>query len=88
VFVPMEGLAFTEPEVTVPVGGTVTWTNSDTAFHIIKEGTPDDPGEWGSPEILFGDSWSSIFEEPGDFIYFCDNHSRTMKDAIIHVVEP
>jgi len=82
----MEGLAFATLEVTIPAGGSVVWENNDTAFHILAEGEPggDDP-EWITDPIQFGEAFTMTFTEPGQIIYYCDNHERTMRDAIINV---
>ncbi|GEM_PF-3155701 len=86
--VEMQGLRFLQMEVAVPLGGTVTWINQDSAFHIIAEGEPGGAApEWISPSILFGESWSFTFDEPGEHIYYCDNHERSMKDAFVIVEE-
>ncbi len=86
--VEMASLKFVQLEVVIPVGGSVTWVNHDTAFHIIAEGEPGgaEP-EWISPSILFGETWSYVFTEPGEHVYYCDNHERTMKDATVIVEE-
>jgi len=62
--------------VTIDVGGTVTWSNDDTAAHTVTSGTPD--GEVGT---LFDSSlfmvdavWSHTFDEAGTFPYFCMVH--------------
>jgi plastocyanin len=85
----MQGIAFDKQTVTVTPGSTVTWINQDTAFHIIAAGTPDDsdPPAWVSPAIQFGESWSRTFTEPGEHVYYCDNHERVMRDAFV-VVQP
>ena len=85
--VEMQGLTFLQPEAVVPVGGSVTWVNLDTAFHIIAQGEPGGSPEWISESILFGETWTLTFEEPGEHIYYCDNHERVMRDAFVIVEE-
>ncbi len=85
--VEMQGMVFLQPEVVVSVGGTVTWVNLDTAFHIIAQGEPGGAPTWISEPILFGETWELTFEEPGEHIYYCDNHERTMRDAYVIVEE-
>ena len=88
VIVDMRGLAFHDHDTTITVGTTVTWVNQDTAFHIVVQGEPGNPDPaWESGPIQFGESWSWTFTEPGDVIYYCENHERVMKDAMIRVVE-
>ena len=57
--------------VTVPVGGEVTWTNSDKAVHTA---TADDSSfDTGSLER---DGTESVaFDEPGSFEYYCRFHA-------------
>lgn len=71
----------------INAGDTITWVNNDTAFHEIVYGDPDAPGTelFHSPAIQVGQSWSYTFETPGDFEYYCANHSRLMNMAHILV---
>lgn len=63
-------------EVTVDVGGEVTWTNDDTAGHTVTSGTleggPD--GEFDSSLFMAGKTFSHKFEKAGEFPYFCVVH--------------
>jgi len=60
-----------QPEpVVVEVGGTVTWTNEDTAPHTA---TADD-GSFDTGEIDEGKLKSETFKEAGEFTYFCSVH--------------
>ena len=86
VVVHMRGQRFVEDPVTVVAGGSVTWVNEDTTFHIIAAGKPNDPGDWIGPAVNFGESWTHTFDEPGEYIYYCDNHERVMRDAVVVVV--
>lgn len=84
----MRGLSFDPEELTIHVGDTVVWVNEDTAFHIVAAGNPGSPtAEFTSPAIQVGQEWGTVFETAGDYVYFCDNHERVMRDAIIHVAE-
>lgn len=60
---------FDPPTITVKAGGTVTWTNSDTAPHTA---TLDDDFDTGDLEK--GDSKSETFDKPGTYDYVCDIH--------------
>ena len=63
-------------DVTVDVGGDVTWTNDDTAAHTVTSGTaeggPD--GHFDSSLFMAGNSFTVTFEEEGVFDYFCMVH--------------
>jgi plastocyanin len=52
-----------DPEVvTVKVGGTVTWTNTDTRKHLIAG-----PKRLFSETVAAGDDYSFTFEEAGEY---------------------
>ena len=70
-----EGCFIPSP-VTIPVGGTVTWDNSDTAAHTATAGSAEDgpSGVWDSSLIMAGGSYSFTFEEAGSYDYFCMVH--------------
>jgi predicted secreted protein with PEFG-CTERM motif len=63
-------------EVTIDVGGEVTWTNDDSAAHTVTSGTieggPD--GVFDSGLFLAGKTFSHKFEEAGEYPYFCLVH--------------
>jgi predicted secreted protein with PEFG-CTERM motif len=65
-------------EVTVDVGGEVTWSNDDTAAHTVTSGTPSDSDSVGamfdSSLILGGATFSQTFDEAGSVDYFCIVH--------------
>ena len=70
-----EGCFIPSP-VTIPVGGTVTWDNDDTAAHTATAGSAIDgpSGVWDSSLIMAGGSYSFTFEEAGSYDYFCMVH--------------
>ena len=79
--------AFDPNTVTVKVGTTVTWTNTDATMHTVTAGTSD--GTAGTPSGLFdsgflaeGATWSYTFNEAGEFDYFCTPHPW-MKGKVI-----
>ena len=67
---------FIPSPVTIPVGGTVTWDNDDTAAHTATAGSATDgpSGVWDSSLIMAGGSYSFTFEEAGSYDYFCMVH--------------
>jgi len=63
-------------EVTIDVGGEVTWSNDDTAAHTVTSGTPEDgpDGTFDSSLFMAGDTFSHKFEKSGTYNYFCMVH--------------
>ena len=63
-------------EVTVDVGGEVTWSNDDTAAHTVTAGSAADgpSGEFDSSLFMAGTTFSHTFESAGEFPYFCMVH--------------
>ncbi|MDH3610682.1 MAG: plastocyanin/azurin family copper-binding protein [Nitrosopumilus sp.] len=63
-------------EVTIDVGGMVTWSNDDTAAHTVTGGgAADGPsGVFDSSLFMAGTTFSHTFEEAGEYPYFCMVH--------------
>lgn len=57
-------------DLTVDAGTKVTWVNYDSAPHTAT-GTS---GDWDTGRLDRNDRNSVVFEEPGDFPYFCVYH--------------
>ena len=62
--------------VTINVGDTVEWINSDTAAHTVTGGSPADgpSGVFDSSLVLGGATYAFTFEEAGNYDYFCMVH--------------
>lgn len=73
-------MRFDAPTVTITVGRTVTWTNTDGVAHTI---TSND-GSFGSEELSQGGTFSQIFNEPGTYSYHCQLHP-TMRGTVVVV---
>jgi len=65
-------------DVTVDVGGEVTWTVDDSAAHTVTSGTPSDADSVGamfdSGLLLVDGTFSYTFDEVGTVDYFCIVH--------------
>ncbi|MDH3610261.1 MAG: PEFG-CTERM sorting domain-containing protein [Nitrosopumilus sp.] len=63
-------------EVTVDVGGEVTWSNDDSAAHTVTGGSAADgpSGVFDSSLFMAGTTFSHKFEAVGEFPYFCMVH--------------
>lgn len=71
-------MRFNAPTVTIKVGGTVTWTNSEGAPHTV---TATD-GSFSSSQLTSGDTFSHTFDKPGTYTYFCEVHPM-MKATVV-----
>jgi predicted secreted protein with PEFG-CTERM motif len=79
---------FIPAEVTVDVGGEVTWSNDDTAAHTVTSGDLTvDPNNVGtvfdSNLIMAGKTFSHKFDAAGEYPYFCMVHPWTSGKVIV-----
>ena len=72
-------LSYDPAEITIPVGGTVTWTNDDVVLHTA---TAQDREALQSGTIAPGDSYEQTFDTAGSYDYFCEFHVN-MKGTIV-----
>ena len=70
--VAISGFSYSPASVTVNVGDTVTWTNSDAQAHTA---TADD-GSWDTGNIANGGTDAVTFATAGTFPYHCDVHPQ------------
>ncbi|MFB5597455.1 MAG: PEFG-CTERM sorting domain-containing protein [Nitrosopumilaceae archaeon] len=65
-------------EVSIDVGGEVTWSNDDSAAHTVTSGTPEEgpDGFFDSSLFMAGTTFSVKFDDfaAGDYPYFCMVH--------------
>jgi plastocyanin len=61
---------FLPTKLTVAVGATVTWTNTDNYSHTVVS----DSGLFSSGSISTGNSFSYTFKSAGTFAYHCSVH--------------
>jgi plastocyanin len=74
----ISGFKFDPATITIPVGTTVTWTNQDSANHLVAA----DDGSWKSESLAKGATFSHTFDKAGTYTYICKIHT-TMKGTII-----
>jgi len=67
---------FVPYEVTVVVGGKVTWSNGDSAAHTVTSGSAGGgpTGVFDSSLFMAGTTFSHTFTDAGTFDYFCMVH--------------
>lgn len=65
-----DGFVFAPTDVSVEVGGTVSWVHEGRISHTV---TASD-GSFASGTIGAGDTFEVTFDEPGSYPYVCDFH--------------
>ncbi len=72
--------------VTIQMGDTVEWINSDTAAHTVTGGLPADgpSGVFDSSLVLGGAQYAFTFEEAGSYDYFCMVHPWMVGDVQVN----
>jgi len=65
--------------VKVEPGTTVTWTNDDIVVHTVTE---QESGLFDSGFIQAGADWDYVFDESGEYNYYCTLHPW-MKGAVV-----
>ena len=79
--VEIRNFAFQPPDLTVPAGSPIVWTNADAAPHTV---TADD-GSFDSSVLSQGNAFRLVPDQRGDFPYFCTIHP--FMRAVLHVTE-
>ena len=77
VAIKIENFVYVPAEITIEPGTRVTWTNQDDAPHTATS-TEE---EFKSPALDTGDTYSFVFNDKGDYPYFCALHPH-MKGRI------
>jgi plastocyanin len=79
----VKGFRFQPKRLTVPVGGTATWSQEDNTLHTITSGTPnDETGLFDHEDFGQGERFSFTFESAGTYAYFCMNHPEGMRGSV------
>ena len=74
--------AFSPAEITVPVGTTVIWTNTDETPHTVSA----TDRSFVSKALDTGDHYEHTFDKEGDVAYFCTVHP--FMTGKVHVRKP
>jgi len=76
----MSGMTFSPATITVTVGTTVTWKNTDGIAHT----STSDTGVWDTGNIPAGVSKTTTFNTAGTFPYQCTYHATMgMRGTVI-----
>ena len=84
----MRSIAFDPMKITIQVGESVTWTNQDLVPHTVTSGNPGDAdlgSIFQSALLSQGGTFTHTFNDAGEFVYFCETHPGTMRDAMVIV---
>ena len=71
--------AYTPDEVTVAVGTTVIWTNTDSISHT----STSDANGWNSGTVAPGGNFSFAFQTTGTFPYHCAIHPGMVGTVVV-----
>jgi len=71
--------AFSPATVTVPVGTTITWTNTGAKPHTV---TADD-GSFASGTLAGADTFSQAFPTAGTYAYHCAIHGQMVGSVVV-----
>lgn len=82
--------AYSPNPIEANVGDTVVWTNKDSTLHTVSSGTSSDPTHIfgddasGNPKYIGpNQKYEFIFEEEGEFPYFCTLHPAMMGTVLV-----
>ncbi|MBZ0155379.1 MAG: S-layer homology domain-containing protein [Alphaproteobacteria bacterium] len=80
----MQSLSFSPSSVTINVGDTVRWTNSQGTHTTTSGSNCTADGQWNSGLLSQGQTYSVTFNTPGTYSYFCIPHcSAGMTGTVI-----
>ncbi|HEU5461476.1 MAG TPA: plastocyanin/azurin family copper-binding protein [Nitrososphaeraceae archaeon] len=68
---PNNELSFDPPQINVPTGTIVSWTNADSIQHTV---TSDEQELFDAGPISPGDTFENVFDSAGEFGYHCAIH--------------
>ena len=77
--VSIDNFDFSPMTLSVPVGGTVSWTNNDDIPHTVRAVD----GSFHSKALDTGDSFSFTFAKPGVYSYFCSIHPKMLGKIVV-----
>jgi plastocyanin len=73
--VTIQNIAFVQADITIHVGDTVHWTNTDALLHTVTAGNPCTPnGMFNSGALATDDDFSFTFNNVGVVNYYCAFH--------------
>jgi plastocyanin len=77
---------YTPSKIVIKQGNSVTWVNEDVAFHSVTSGYYDEPSEiFDSGYLDPEESFTFIFENIGNYDYFCTLHPWMKGQVIVEL---
>jgi plastocyanin len=76
----IDNFSFGPATITIPAGGTVTWTNNDDVPHVV---TSDDNKLFKSKALDTDDHFSFTFAKPGTYNYYCAIHPKMTARIVV-----
>ncbi|WP_204073833.1 cupredoxin domain-containing protein [Planotetraspora phitsanulokensis] len=77
--VAIKNFAFAPAAVKVPVGTTVTWTNTDEEPHTVSATS----GPFRSGTLMTGATYRYTFTKPGKYRYLCTIHPFMLGTVVV-----
>jgi plastocyanin len=77
--VTIAGFNFNPTTITIKVGDSVTWTNSDPVAHT----STGESSAWSSGPLAPGGTFKRTFSEVGLFSYFCSIHPSMRAEILV-----
>ncbi len=77
--VTIENFTFAPAEITVPAGTSVSWLNHDDIPHTVTS----DERAFKSPPLDTDDGFTTTFEKPGTYRYFCALHPHMTGTVVV-----
>ena len=71
--------AFGQNPLTIPVGTTISWLNSDNTTHT----TAADGNQWSSGNVTSGGRFNFTFTSTGRFTYHCQIHPNMVGTIVV-----
>ena len=80
--VAIKGFVYIPETVTVPSGSSVAWTNQDNAPHT-STGIDGAVSALDSGAIVFGQTFTQLFDTPGTYPYYCVYHPNMLGTVVV-----
>jgi plastocyanin len=76
----VSNFSFSEPNLSIPLGASITWRFPDTISHDVS--LANGPFAFASPYSRVGRTYTQKFERPGTYKLFCSLHPVVMHEVV------